>query len=72
MSASQRQRRGRESDSRREATIPETSAIARQFFDAGLEGEELFAAIWAHHDLTGLEPRDIFHEYKLLHSGPAF
>lgn len=45
--------------------------IARQLFDAGLEGEELYAAMWAEHDRTGIEPRILFTEYKLLGIEPA-
>jgi hypothetical protein len=45
--------------------------LARQLFEAGIEGEDLFEAMWEHHDRTGLEPRHIFAEYKALTVSPA-
>ena len=45
--------------------------VAKRLFDEGLEGEELFVAMWDCHDETGLETRDIFAEYQLLARPPA-
>lgn len=42
--------------------------IARQLLDEGLEGEELFQAMWDWHDTTGIETRDMFAHYKTLQS----
>jgi len=49
----------------------DVKVIARQLFDAGLEEDDLFEAMWEHHDRTGLEARHIFAEYKALRTTAA-
>ncbi|WP_188681316.1 hypothetical protein [Subtercola lobariae] len=47
--------------------------IAKELFDAGLQGEALYTAMWEWHDLTGLETRDMFTHYQQLQkrTGPS-
>lgn len=49
-------------------TAPTASAqsIARTLYNQGLEDEDLFAAMWMWHDNTGIEPRDVYYEYKTI------
>jgi hypothetical protein len=48
------------------APIASAQSIARTLYKQGLEDEDLFAAMWTWHDNTGIEPRDIYYEYKTL------
>ena len=45
-------------------------SIARTLYEEGLEDEELFSAMWAWHDETGIESGEIFREYRLIQGRP--
>jgi hypothetical protein len=52
--------------SRRRGKKVTAKTIAQDLYDAGLQDEELFTAMWDWHDTTGIETRDMYTHYKAL------